>query len=233
MGVKTYSLKKDGNVRLSEHFSLKEFASHDGANTVLIDMLLIEYLEKIRAHFGKPIHINSGYRTPEHNAKVGGVKHSYHTKGRAADIVVQGVKSLDVARFAETFVCGGVGWYEAKSFTHIDTRPRHVLWKDSGSNVVTTFGSASGSAVAQAPAPAIAKCPYAEPKKNLKYGDKNTGVKWIQWHLNKVAGEKLAIDGSFGPATRAAVTKFQKKNKLTVDGIVGVKTRTALKKLVK
>lgn len=93
---------------------------------------------------------------------------------------------------------------------------------------------ASKATVKIAPAPKPkAKCPYAEPKKNLKYGDKNTGVKWVQWHLNKVAGEKLTIDGSFGPATRAAVTKFQKKNKLTVDGIVGVKTRTALKKLVK
>lgn len=149
MTVKKYSLARDGNVKLSEHFTVKEFASHDGADTVLIDMLLIEYLEKIRAHFGKPIHINSGYRTPEHNAKVGGVKNSYHTKGRAADIVVQGVKSLDVARFAETFVCGGVGWYEAKSFTHIDTRPRHVLWKDSGSNVVKTFGSPSPSPTAK------------------------------------------------------------------------------------
>lgn len=93
---------------------------------------------------------------------------------------------------------------------------------------------ASKATVKIAPAPKPkAKCPYAEPKKNLKYGDKNTGVKWVQWHLNKVAGEKLTIDGSFGPATRAAATKFQKKNKLTVDGIVGVKTRTALKKLVK
>ena len=147
--IKTYSLARDGNAKLSEHFTVKEFASHDGADTVLIDMLLIEYLEKIRQHFGKPIHINSGYRTPEHNSRVGGVKNSYHTKGRAADIVVQGVKSLDVARFAETFVCGGVGWYEAKSFTHIDTRPRHVLWKDSGSNVVKTFGSPSPSPTAK------------------------------------------------------------------------------------
>ena len=94
------------------------------------------------------------------------------------------------------------------------------------------YASKAKPEAAPAPKPK-AKCPYAEPKKNLKYGDKNTGVKWIQWHLNKVAGEKLTIDGSFGPATRAAVTKFQKKNKLTVDGIVGAKTRTALKKLVK
>lgn len=221
MTVKKYSLKKSGNIHLSPHFTVKEFASHDGADTVLIDMLLIEYLEKIRAHFGKPIHINSGYRTPEHNAKVGGVKNSYHTKGRAADIVVQGVKSLDVARFAETFVCGGVGWYETASFTHIDTRPRHVLWKDSGSNVVTTFGSP-----AQTPA---VRCPYSEPAKAVRYGAKGNDVKWLQWHLDRL-GEKLTIDGSYGMLTRLAVLRFQKARQLDPDGIVGPKTRAALKK---
>lgn len=222
--IKTYSLARDGNVKLSEHFTVKEFASHDGADTVLIDMLLIEYLEKIRQHFGKPIHINSGYRTPEHNAKVGGVKNSYHTKGRAADIVVQGVKSLEVARFAETFVCGGVGWYEAKSFTHIDTRPRHVLWKDSGSNTVRSFGSP-----AQTPA---VRCPYSEPAKAVRYGAKGNDVKWLQWHLAKL-GEKLKIDGSYGMLTRLAVLRFQKARQLDPDGIVGPKTRAALKKAVK
>ena len=45
--VRIFSLAKDGSRRLSEHFTVKEFASHDGADTVLIDMLLIEYLEKI------------------------------------------------------------------------------------------------------------------------------------------------------------------------------------------
>ena len=222
--VRIFSLAKDGSRRLSEHFTVKEFASHDGADTVLIDMLLIEYLEKIRQHFGMPVHINSGYRTPEHNSRVGGVKNSYHTKGRAADIVVQGVKSLDVARFAETFVCGGVGWYEAKSFTHIDTRPRHVLWKDSGSNTVRSFGS-------PAPAP-LPGCPYSEPKSLLCRGSSGEGVKWCQWLLNRAAGAGLAVDGRFGPHTRIALLRFQKSRKLVPDGIVGPKTRAALKKAV-
>lgn len=33
-----------------------------------------------------PVKVNSGYRTPEHNAKIGGAAHSYHTLGRAIDI---------------------------------------------------------------------------------------------------------------------------------------------------
>lgn len=76
------------------------------------------------------------------------------------------------------------------------------------------------------------KCPYAEPGKNLRYGAKGNGVKWVQWHLNQ-CGEKLKTDGAFGLLTKAAVLRFQKKRGLAVDGIVGAKTRAALKKAVK
>ena len=41
------------------------------------------------------------------------------------------------------------------------------------------------------------------------------------------------MDGIFGALTKAAVLKFQKKQKLVQDGIVGPKTRAALKKAVK
>ena len=85
--------------------------------------------------------------------------------------------------------------------------------------------------VAPAPKP-TAKCPYAEPTKNLRRGSKENGVKWVQWYLNQ-CGEDLKVDGSFGPLTKAAVLRFQKKQKLVQDGIVGSKTRAALKKAVK
>ena len=93
------------------------------------------------------------------------------------------------------------------------------------------YGSRATVEVAPAPKPA-AKCPYAEPTKNLRRGSKGNGVKWVQWYLNQ-CGEKLKIDGSFGPLTKAAVLRFQKKQKLVQDGIVGNKTRAALKKAVK
>ena len=77
------------------------------------------------------------------------------------------------------------------------------------------------------------KCPYAEPTKNLRYGAKGNGVKWVQWHLNySDSGEKLSVDGAFGVLTKAAVLRFQKKHGLAVDGIVGPKTRAALRKEV-
>ena len=213
MTVKKYSLKKSGNLRLSEHFTVREFACNDGSDTVLIDDKLAELLENIRDKFGKPVHINSAYRTPAYNAKVGGVSNSYHIKGMAADIVVSGVSAKRVAQYAETLDCGGIGWYEHKKFVHIDTRKKRVCWKDSGSNVRKTFSD----------------CPYAEPSKALKYGDADAA--WVQWHLKKL-GTKLTIDGKFGAATKAAVIAFQKAHGLTTDGVVGEKTRLALKREV-
>ena len=97
---------------------------------------------------------------------------------------------------------------------------------DYGSKATPVDKPASGSATV-----AKKKCPYAEPTKNLRYGAKGNGVKWVQWHLNQT-GEKLKIDGAFGVLTKAAVLRFQKKHGLASDGIVGVKTRTALKKVV-
>lgn len=84
------------------------------------------------------------------------------------------------------------------------------------------------------PTPTVKKCPFVEPKVDLKYGSKGTGVKWIQWYINACGFTKtIKVDGDFGPATKAAVLAFQKKYHLATDGIVGVKTRAALKKNIK
>ena len=56
-------------------------------------------LQPVRDHFGKGVKINSGLRTPEVNAKVGGSKTSDHCKGMAADIEIPGVANADLAQF--------------------------------------------------------------------------------------------------------------------------------------
>ena len=71
MGIITYSMKKDWNKKVSAHFSVYEFACSDKSDTVLVDSHLIEVLEQIRVHFGAPVHINSGYRTPAYNISIG------------------------------------------------------------------------------------------------------------------------------------------------------------------
>ena len=101
---------------------------------------------------------------------------------------------------------------------------------DLADKVTAALAADSGSA-APSPKP-VAKCPYAEPTKNIAFGTKGNNVKWLQWHLNSASGEKLAVDGIFGPLTKAAVLRFQKNKKIAVDGIVGPQTRAALKKAV-
>lgn len=87
-------------------------------------------LETIRAHFGAPVVIHSGYRTPQYNAKVDGVAHSQHCYGMAADISVSGQKPETVAAFARSIMpgWGGVGVYAKKGFTHIDVREKRSDW---------------------------------------------------------------------------------------------------------
>jgi peptidoglycan hydrolase-like protein with peptidoglycan-binding domain len=54
------------------------------------------------------------------------------------------------------------------------------------------------------------------------------GTKWVQVAL-MIDGAKLDVDGKYGPATRAAVEKFQRSHGLTVDGWAGVNTNDALR----
>ena len=84
-----------GNV--SEHFKASEFQCKDKTEGLLVATELIETLEKIRDHFNAPVIINSGYRTPSWNSRVNGAPNSYHCKGMAADVVVKGQSSREVA----------------------------------------------------------------------------------------------------------------------------------------
>lgn len=55
-----------------------------------INALMDECLDKVRELWGKPIGVNSGYRSPELNRAVGGAKNSQHIRGEAADITAGG-----------------------------------------------------------------------------------------------------------------------------------------------
>lgn len=127
--VKVYSKSKDGTKYVSKNFKVKEFACSDGSDPIFISMELVEVLQKIRDHFGKPVVLNSAYRTAKHNKAVGGASYSQHLYGTAADIVVTGVKPADVAAYAETLLpkTGGIGIYS--TFTHVDVRAVKARWK--------------------------------------------------------------------------------------------------------
>lgn len=82
-------------------------------------------LSKVQRRYGvKPI-INSGYRSPSKNRRVGGARRSYHVKCLAADIKVPGVNKYALARYLKRLSgVGGVGTYACKSFIHVDVGPK-------------------------------------------------------------------------------------------------------------
>ena len=82
--VKTYSLKSDVETLISTNFKVKEFACKDGTDKILIDIELVNILQKYRDYIKKPVIIVSGYRTESHNQLVNGKINSYHLKGMAA-----------------------------------------------------------------------------------------------------------------------------------------------------
>lgn len=127
----TNSYKYAAEKRLSPHFRVREFHSkHDPSDLVKVDEKLLTLLENIRNHTGKPVHINSGYRSPEYNATLKNASpRSQHCNGKAADIWVEGVTPKQIADIAECYLgsSGGIGIY--KTFTHVDVRTSCARWK--------------------------------------------------------------------------------------------------------
>ena len=115
--------------QLSKHFNEDEFKCRDGS-THAIDVELIEGLERLRELAGnKPIHVNSGYRSPAYNKRIGGAPKSRHVLGKAADITIAGFTPKQVAALAEKipqFRNGGIGIYN--TFTHVDVRKGRARW---------------------------------------------------------------------------------------------------------
>lgn len=134
MSICEYSLRRDSARQLSPSFRVREFGCK-GSDVVLLDEELVVLLQCIREHFGKPLHITSGYRTAAHNKSVGGAKSSQHLLGKAADIQVADTTVEAVAAYAESLMpdWGGVGRYPVKAgrtkgWVHVDTRPNKSRW---------------------------------------------------------------------------------------------------------
>ena len=98
-------------MNLTENFTLSEMTKsetalrHDMDNspdqTAISNLqaLAVHVLQPVRDHYGKGVKVNSGFRHPEVNAKVGGSKTSDHCKGMAADIEIPGVPNAELAEW--------------------------------------------------------------------------------------------------------------------------------------
>lgn len=118
------------SIRLTPHFYLYEFLHPDDPIPApyILDNLyrLASRLQVVRDIVNRPIQIHSGYRTPERNRLVGGVRNSLHMMGMAADFSVQGVAPHAVQRLLMNWT-GGLGQY--RTFTHVDIRSHRARWR--------------------------------------------------------------------------------------------------------
>jgi len=114
---------------ISEHFSRHEFACGCGCGFAAVDVELLGVLEDIREHFNTPVKVSSGCRCAEFNTLIGSKATSYHIKGMAADIMVEGIPASMVADRLEHIYPAkyGIGRY-LTGWTHIDMRARRVRW---------------------------------------------------------------------------------------------------------
>lgn len=110
----------------SKYFKYREFQSKDGNSVVIMNEKTIKLLEELREWLGAPIVINSAYRSPGHNKKVGGATNSQHVKGTAVDIKVNGYSPIEVAAYGQKLGFDGIGLYN--TFTHLDTRGFKARW---------------------------------------------------------------------------------------------------------
>jgi zinc D-Ala-D-Ala carboxypeptidase len=98
-------------MNLTDNFTLAEMVKsdtalrHDMDNTPgeieieNLKRLAEKVLQPVREHYQRGVKVNSGYRHPDVNAKVGGSKTSDHCKGQAADIEIPGIPNADLAKW--------------------------------------------------------------------------------------------------------------------------------------
>lgn len=98
-------------MQLSPHFTLAEMTRSETAarrgirnvpgeaETRALALLCDKVLEPVRTHFGRPVIVTSGYRSPRLNVAIGGSASSQHCTGEAADFTVPGVSNIALCRW--------------------------------------------------------------------------------------------------------------------------------------
>lgn len=203
---------KGAEVTLSTNFTSDEFDCHGSGccSITLVDQKLVNYLQDIRSHFNKPVNISSGYRCAKHNKSIGGATSSYHMKGQAADIYIDGVSPIEIARYAEQKGILGIGLYETNKdghFVHIDTRTSKSFWYGQDEAPRATFLDKDDTASV------VSKPAVSTPSvsRQIEVGDKvqvasdavyingkqvPAFVKNLEWIVHSVTGNRIVINKS-------------------------------------
>ena len=114
-----FSLREHGEDHVSPNFKVKEFRCRDGSDLIVIHPQLPLLLEAMRTLLqGRPIIVNSGFRTPSYNRRVGGAVRSMHLYGMAADIYSNHFSPEKMNEVAEALGAGASALYSG--FLHVD-----------------------------------------------------------------------------------------------------------------
>ncbi len=109
-----------------KYFTPKELASKGNGSIKILEHAL-DKLERVREQLGRPLVINSAYRDPEYNARIGGARMSRHKVGDAFDISLKGQDRHKLHRLCKDAGFTGFGLY--KTFLHVDCGPRRQWGK--------------------------------------------------------------------------------------------------------
>lgn len=226
-------------MKLSPHFTLAELTrSPTAAKYGLSNMPTPEHienmkyvceqiLEPVRAHFGKPVRINSSYRSPELNKRIGGASKSQHCNGEAVDFEIMGLSNKVLADWIgdnlafdqvilEFWAPNGdpnAGWVHASIKRNGANRNQRLIAKKTGSKTtytqVTDFDPSTAPArvkkLVGSVAPAAAAAPV--PKPTVVRSSNVTEANPMK-ALQQKAG--VTADGAWGPGTfRAARDHFK------------------------
>ena len=103
---------------VAEHFRMREFEC-PCCHLVRLSPLLVYLLEELRAFWGNPVLITSGFRCPSHNRRVNGAPRSLHLLGQAADVIVPFPEQGAVEVFARKNGFSEVIPYGRRNFLHL------------------------------------------------------------------------------------------------------------------
>lgn len=109
---------------LSEHFNIQDFTCRCGKcdKKYRISLSLVGALEAIGSHFRRPVKVVEAYRCEDHPQADPTSKKDYHYRGKAANVIVEGVKTSEVYKFAETLPeIKEIIYYPTKSYLHLAT----------------------------------------------------------------------------------------------------------------
>ena len=97
----------------------------------------MDRLQLLRSHYGFPLTITSGYRSPRHSIEAAKKTPGTHAMGRAADIACAGEEAVDLLKVALWIGFTGIGVKQKGEhrFLHLDdlglgehTAPRPTIW---------------------------------------------------------------------------------------------------------